>query len=124
MLSLRSWLRRTTLAIARGGEPNGIGTWVSRAVRGEACHPSFSTAIEHPLVQLVEACGTLAVTPEAAGSSPVDPANYPSATKELRVRRRGLLAKWPEAAGPTSLQDDATMVEDDIDLHGEVAARF
>jgi hypothetical protein len=44
--------------------------------RLEACHPRFSSAVEVTGLQHFTCVGTLAVTPEAAGSSPVDPANY------------------------------------------------
>jgi hypothetical protein len=50
----------------------------SEAPRGwcEACHPSFSSAVKMLTREQLSTCGTLPVTPEAAGSSPVDPANY------------------------------------------------
>ena len=40
----------------------------------------------------------LSVTPEAAGSSPVDPANYPSVNKGVPVDGGSLLANRPETA--------------------------
>jgi hypothetical protein len=44
------------------------------------------------------------VTPEAAGSSPVDPANYPSENKGVAAQGGSFLASWPEFADWASLQ--------------------
>ena len=46
----------------------------------------------------------VAVTPDAAGSSPVDPANYPSASKGLPVHRGSLLANGAGMRGTRCLQ--------------------
>ena len=46
----------------------------------------------------------MTVTPEAAGSSPVDPANYPSETKGFPVRNGSLVANRPLAAERACLQ--------------------
>ncbi len=50
------------------------------------------------------------VTPEAAGSSPVDPANYPSQYKGFPVRCGSLLANRPESAESARLQARAKSV--------------
>ena len=42
--------------------------------------------------------GLAPVTPEAAGSSPVDPANYPSENKGVPAHGGSVLANRPEAA--------------------------
>jgi hypothetical protein len=42
----------------------------------EACHVGFSSAVQASLRYQLTTCGLMPVTPEAAGSSPVDPANY------------------------------------------------
>jgi hypothetical protein len=44
------------------------------------------------------------VTPEAAGSSPVDPANYPSGNKGVPAQGGSVLANWPESAERARLQ--------------------
>jgi hypothetical protein len=79
----------------------------SEAPRGwcRACHPSFSSAVEMLTREQLSTCGTLAVTPEAAGSSPVDPANYPSQSKEFSPLRRYRLANVAGGRGHANLQD-------------------
>ena len=46
----------------------------------EACHVGFSSAVQASLSRVLTTCGLMTVTPEAAGSSPVDPANYSQST--------------------------------------------
>jgi hypothetical protein len=55
-------------------------------------------------------CWCRPVTPEAAGSSPVDPANYHPENKGVPVLCGSLLANRPESAGWPSLQDEAKSV--------------
>jgi len=61
----------------------------------------------------------MAVTPEAAGSSPVDPANYPSENRQVPVQRGSLLANGPESAEQACLR-----AEFELDFHNISSRRM
>ena len=84
---------------------------ISPYARGEACHPSFSSSVEHPLSQLVKACGPLPVTPEAAGSSPVDPAilRSPAASYGWQAKRVIYTRRMSTVARSAKVDDNPTI---------------
>jgi hypothetical protein len=64
------------------------------------------------------------VTPEAAGSSPVDPANYLSQSKALPLLPRHRLAKVAGGRGLGNLQDGETPGQTGLDFRHTVVPRI